>query len=269
VLIIRAVALDISVKTAFEDFLGMCAELFWQLLDSCLRNVRSTIESKVKPGMTGLFESLLADLKGFEEPFLIPELDAAILNAQTKAQQALEQVKDWFRVKPLTERDFTFEEIVHIGLASVKNLHPDFAPKLTINAPHDLFRMGQLNLFSDIFFIIFDNVRKHSGMMQPRVTVSASLGRAGLEIEVVNQLAASAITPEREVGVAQIREAIAQGGYLPAVRSEGGTGLKKLRNILMRDGVPVLRPDFGFRDRTFFVRFDLSVVGVIREEVAE
>jgi len=226
--------------------------------------VRQTIEERVKPGMTLLFETFRTDLKKLQEPFMSYQLDGAIVNAQTKAQQALEQVKDWFRVpKPLTESTFTFEEIVDISLGGVRNLHRDFNPDLSVKVPADLFRLGQLGLFSDIFFIVLDNVRTHSGMSDPWVKVSARLDDAQLEIEVVSEVASNSYTVDDADRVSQIKETIAQGegGYLRAVRSEGGTGLKKLRNILRREGSPTNQPEFGFLNNTFFVRFSLPYFG--------
>jgi len=264
-LTVRALASDISKSnSSFEDFLDICADLFWQVLEFRLKDVRQTIEERVKPGMTLLFETFRTDLKKLQEPFMSYQLDGAIVNAQTKAQQALEQVKDWFRVpKPLTESTFTFEEIVDISLGGVRNLHRDFNPDLSVKVPADLFRLGQLGLFSDIFFIVLDNVRTHSGMSDPWVKVSARLDDAQLEIEVVSEVASNSYTVDDADRVSQIKETIAQGegGYLRAVRSEGGTGLKKLRNILRREGSPTNQPEFGFLNNTFFVRFSLPYFG--------
>jgi hypothetical protein len=268
-LVVRLMASEISPKVTFDEFLNTCVGLFWQLLDRCLQEVRNTIERVVNSEMAQLFESLRTDLKKLQGAYPDAELDAAILNAQTRAQQALEQVKDWFRVaKPLTESNSTFGEIVEIGLECVRNLHPDFRPQLSIETPEDLFRISQLTLFSDILFIIFDNVRKHSGLPEPKVTASARVRDNNLEIEIKNELAANAITPERERHVTQIMETIAQGegGYLRAVRSEGGTGLKKLRNILRRrEGSIPGQLEFGFDGRNFVVRFDLPILGVLEE----
>lgn len=273
-LVVRALASDITPKVTFDDFLNMCTYLFWQLLDTCLKDVHQTIERKVKPEMTQLFESLRKELKKPQVFYTPSQLDAAIVNAQTRAQQALEQVKDWFRVaKPLTEKDFGFDEIIEIGLECVRNIHPDFRPQLSTEVPADLFHVTQLTLFSDIFFIIFDNVRKHSGLAAPEVRVSAKVVETSLEIEVRNNLAAQAITPEREIYVAQIREAIAQGEgeYLRAVRSEGGSGFKKLRNILRRGASSTRQLNFGFDGQSFFVRFDLPILGILKssEEKAQ
>jgi hypothetical protein len=268
VLVVRALASEISTKVAFEEFIDVCAELFWQLLEPCLRNVHQTIDSTLRPELTGLFESLRTELNKLEVQYLISELDAAILNAQTKAQQKLEQVKDWFRIaKPLTERYFTFEEMVDIGLECVTNAHPDFRPRfnVSLSAKDSTIRYGQLSLFSDIFVIVFDNVRKHSGLTEPRVAVSARIIGDRLEIEIVNEVSPVAVTPEREERVNQIREAISQDGYLRAVRSEGGTGLKKLRNILRSGSDPDRRPEFGFGDNVFSVKFTLRIWEIVQE----
>ena len=263
-LVVRALASEISPKTTFDDFLDICTELFWEALGLRLKDAHSTIDRVVKPEMSQIFESLRADLRKIEKsPYLAPELDAAILNAQTKAQLALEQVKGWFGIgKSLAETDFTLEEMVAIILEYVQSLHPDFRPRLEVPVPEEFPRFSDLGKFSDIFFIVFDNIRKHSGLTEPNVKVTASLNDGVLALKITNDLAPGVHTPERESHVSQIRDTIAQGEgeYLRAVKSEGGTGLKKLRNLLRRESNPQKQPEFGFDGTTFFVRFEVPVV---------
>jgi hypothetical protein len=268
-LIVGALASEISAKVTLDEFISGCSDIFWSLLDKCLHSVRTAIDVTLKPDVDNLFRILQADVRKIQQRYTVAELDSAVVNAQTKTQQAIEQVKDWFRVpQPLVERDLEFEEIVAIGLDCVKKLHPDFRPGLSVEVPAERFRVVHLNWFSDIFFLIFDNIRKHSGLDAPVVTVRGEVVGSTLVIEIRNTVAV--ITATGRESVTRILREIEEGRgqYLPGVRSEGGTGLKKLWNILRPEPTAPRLLEFGFTDNEFVVRFDVKVFEMSKQEPA-
>ncbi len=157
---IRDIIAEIERNQSFEYFLDVCLEVFWNRLELCLSNVHTVIDIEIKSELTQLFAVLRSDLKRLAGEYNISELDVAILTAQTRAQQALEQVKNWFRLANVrSEREFSFEELVDIGVECVTNIHPDFSPSVDIAFSHETFPpFRQLTMFSDIFFIVFDNI---------------------------------------------------------------------------------------------------------------
>jgi hypothetical protein len=256
-LLVRWIADNLGSTAPFESFIALCLTLFWEMLEHHLLEIHKTIDQNINPTLNKMFVTLRADLHKITEMYNIAELDTSIVNAQTKTHQALAQVKDWFRI-PTSKREleFSFDELVQIGLQCVKNIHPEFAPDLSVAILDDLPQFEQLAIFSDIFFIIFDNIRRHAGILGPEVSISCRVVNNRLRIRVTNEVAASARTPENQRKVAQIRELITEGNYVRAVRSEGGTGLIKLRNIIRTNNDPT-RLEFDFVDNQFYVQIDL------------
>ena len=118
-------------------------------------------------------------------------------------------------------RCFPFSDLIDIGIQCVKNSHSDFDPivkKIIGKLPEFI----ELILFSDMFFIIFDNIRKHSGIERPVVEITASQIGNKLKICVINDIAPAVHTQNVEAKMAQIRKVIDEDAYHQAVRTEGG-----------------------------------------------
>jgi hypothetical protein len=260
---LRALAARIKVDTTFDDFINYCFELFWEVIETNLENIRSTIEQTIKPEINALFVSLEEDLET-----LIPshygthEFNTAIRIARTDAQFAANQATEWFRLRaPESEPQFSFDQMIDIGLQCVKNIHRDFNPSIERKIDN-LPLFFQLALLSDIFFIVFDNIQKHSGLPRPKVELLAKLNAHSIEISVINEVADEKNTTESRNRVEEIRRRIEEGSYQHGVRSEGGTGLMKLRKIL-GEPRPQSRLAFGFRSGAgFFVDLEIPLVEI-------
>lgn len=252
-LIMRGVVQAVGADTTFEDFIEFCFQIFWDALEPCLQNVRNAIDRSLKPRMNQLFTDLERELAEIEMQGSFPELNSSIRHAQTKAQYALDRVQDWFRLgKPTDIQGYSFEEIIHIGLQYVKNIHRLFNPQLEIDAD-SMPTFRTLITFSNIFFIIFDNISRHSGLHRPKVSITARREASCLHVSVRSSVGSAVAPSDNRAKLEKIKQEISEGGYVGAVRSEGGTGLKKLYNIIRPDLNPGSRLDFGFSESGDFV----------------
>ncbi len=259
-LMLVVLGLEVRSDTVFDSFVDICFTLFWQNVAACLEAVRSHIDTSVKPETNKLFTTLLIDVESDASFEYIPDLNIAIRSGQTRAIQALEQVKDWFRPALDTpSRHFPFHELFEIGLEQVKRIHPDFDP-IVSSKIGEMPEFVELNRFSDMFFIILDNIRKHSGTNRPEVEVVADVQEKRLQVVIRNEVNAATRARAGDANVARIREMIAGGKFQTATRSEGGTGLIKLQNIVRQDRRIDDSLAFGFADDGwFFVRIELPV----------
>ena len=142
----------------------------------------------------------------------------------------------------------------------VKRIHRDFAPVVVKSIPDLPPFFSALTFFTDIFFIVFDNIRRHSGIPQePHVEVNVTDLVDRVRVVVRSEIAPHVKTQETQTKVDHIRESIAQGLYQRAVRLEGGTGLIKLCKILAKDPQSEKRLSFGFENESFCVDFLVPV----------
>lgn len=186
-------------------------------------------------------------------------LHDAVKRARIELHTAMEEIRGWLSIPGETRGGtFSVDELVLIGLAMVKRLHRDFAPVVTIVASGAPLMSGLLHLFSDIMFVLFENIQKHSGLLCPQVSVVAStIDPQTLRIAINSEVAA----PERHLEpVNSARLKVASGDYLASIPREGGSGLSKLAKLLSNGrAAPKLHFELSLEAREFSVEFELAV----------
>ena len=163
----------IKSDASFDVFFEWCVEFFWKNIEASLQAVRTHIDRVLKQKLNEILVALYSRVSLLLSVRVkTHDLDSAIRTAQTRAQQSLEDVKDWFRrSQPSEQQRFSFDDLVQIGLQFVRKAHHDFEPRLELSFGL-LPEFIDLQLFSDIFSIVFDNIRRHSGnSIDPEVLV--------------------------------------------------------------------------------------------------
>jgi hypothetical protein len=251
---------DLRSDMSFEAFFDRLIELFWASVDDSLTMVRGTIDGQLKPEITQMFTALEASIKSAAPGVSTSDLDRAVRTAQTGTLQALDIVKDWFKLsQPISEPEFPIQDLIDVGLQCVTTIHRDFAPDVSRRVAPLPPIANALVLFSDIFFILFDNIRRHSAN-GPNVKVDIVVEDKGDRLRIVtrNEIGESARSADAVDRISKIKKTILDGAYQKAVTSEGGTGLIKLRRLIGNSEAGKRRLDFGFEDLHFFVELELS-----------
>ncbi|WP_242483026.1 hypothetical protein [Pseudomonas sp. TH10] len=256
---LRFLATTVTPTTTFDEFFDECINLFWASVENCLRIVHSAIESKIKPDINEVFYTLQSTINHAAPSQFTADLDRAVRTAQTNSLQACEQMKDWFKLPtPRAEPFFEVEQLIDIGLQCVQRIHKDFNPIIT----KDILELppvaGALTMFSDIFFILFDNARKYSNLgTSPKLWITVERdSKQALSFLVENEVSAEADMQSCTEKMRAIRDLIESGGYHGSLRTEGGTGLIKLKKIIGSNHLL----EFGYVNETrFFVKFNLTL----------
>jgi len=267
-------ASSITEETRFEHFVKKCFEMFWIALEEDLKNVRGKINKELKGRLQKIFQELERDLAeaAGAEGIRISDLNDTVRRCRTKAQVDLERVRDWFvRPRPPQSVDMSMGELIDVGLETVKVLHSGFEPILIKNIKELDHMRNAMALFSDIFFIVFENIHLHSGNgRNPKVWIDASLEGDGIFVRVENEVPGDLATNEVIISrLAAIRSRLEAGLYRRAIPKEGGTGILKLRKLIgnPKSGEPNL--NFGLDEEKFFVEFSVDLVGTLSADLAE
>jgi hypothetical protein len=250
---------DFTPDLTFDQFLDGCFKMYWDRVDVCLDKVRDVCNAQLKPRITRMFNSLDADVAPLAGAARL-DLERAIRSASTGANQALDIVADWFRLPaPIEIQVFPIEAMIDVGLKCVTTIYPEFHPTLSRTGLPDLppFR-DALAFFSDVFFIVFDNIRRHSGLTGPEVELGVEISAPSrLRIRVLSDIGDDVDVETIEGKLARIRERIVTDDYRSAVISEGGTGLIKLHRILRGRNRETNMLKFGFDGDRFLVEFEI------------
>lgn len=255
---IFGLATEISADTPFPDFLDKASDVFWSLVDASLSKVRLYVETELREEIRKLFDHLEGDISNLGDVVPAGMVGDAIRRARNEVGLALDRMQDWFVLPTSTSSiPFTLEELVDVGLATIKSFYRDFEPQLQVKADDVPPLTGALILFSDIFFVLFENIHEHSDMVRPGVIVTATAEAGILRVQVRSEVYSPSRHRDR---IHDAKDRIATGAYKSAVRREGGTGLPKLAKLLKADGRETLL-EFGLDDeeRHFVVEFELPV----------
>jgi hypothetical protein len=235
VLDLRLLASSINGDTEFDRFFDSFVNIFWRSIEFCLKEVRSAIENVLKPQINEIFQTLQKSIDEVSNSNHTAELGRAIRTAHTNSLQALEQVEDWFKLPtPRAEPFFEIEELIDVGLQCVQRIHKDFSPVITKSIAELPPIANALTMFSDIFFILFDNARRYANAgKSPSISILIERdGPDSVVLSVVNEVVSSEGFSTASARVDSIKSSIASGDYHESVNSEGGTGLIKLKKII-------------------------------------
>jgi hypothetical protein len=257
---VNSLASEISADKTFGDLIDACIDSFWALVDQSLIKINQYIDRELRSAIRDRFDNLDAALQRIPG-IHTATLSDAIRRARTETGARLEAMRDWF-VLPTANSSLPFEmqELVDIALTTIKGFRPEFNPSVSLTAPDLPPLSGALHLFSDIFFILFENISLYSGdSIAPSIEIEANVQTDMILVRVTNNVAEDQDIDRIAHSVDRARKRIESGAYLNAVRSEGGTGLPKLAKLIRRDGQqPHLK--FGLSDdkHTFSVEFGVS-----------
>ncbi|MNJ55580.1 hypothetical protein D3C77_510820 [compost metagenome] len=149
---------------------------------------------------------------------------------------------------------FTFEQLVRVGLECVKRLKPNFSPTIEIIGDN-INITSMLTYFSDIFYVIFNNIEEYSGIRNPNVKVQCSIQGEVMDIHVTNEISTSAKTGASIERIEEAKILIESGEYRRKVSEEELSGFSKVKNLIGE--THLLKFDFD-DNLSFSVKFTTS-----------
>ena len=249
--------LELMLKRAgsFSDFVEWCFNLFWEQLENCLSEVTNHLDKSTKLEIGEMFDELELELESITNSSNIQSLREGIRRARTDVLAALEQIKGWFhRPVSVTGSVYNLNTILEIAIETSLRTLKGFEPTIskTINSEMK-FSGTQIAGISDIIFILFDNVFKHSGIgSRPWVRISAEITQGQFVLEFTSEIGPEVQRDDIEIALEGIRNEIASHSYQKSTLGEGGTGLTKIMKIVDPEGKENDALRFGFGEESEF-----------------
>jgi len=262
---VYSLATEVKSTTPFDDFLTLCFDLFWGLLESNLVSVRSYIDTELRASIRDRFDELERDIGALSSAPAVGRLADAIRRARTEVGFRLDAMRDWFvEPTPSSAVQFALSELIDISLATIKSFHPNFDPRLSLDITELPKLRGALRLFSDIMFVLFENIILYSGYpVRPSICIKAWVHNQKLWVSVENDIAPGTDVEQNLARIDAARTIIESGAYLSAVRHEGGTGLPKLAKLIRgSDQRPALEFVLDREKMIFFVKFGVQITEI-------
>jgi len=234
---ITAVYKSVGLMKEFDSFVSVCLAELWKRTEVSLARIRERLNSELRRRLSEALAALESDVgPGFRE--CLSALKRATAQCRTELSHDLDAIVSWFRRSDTTSvPDYEIQQLTETAIEIVRNCHPQVRFSPAVDVPRNSRVLGRFfSAFVDVLFIVFDNVVRHSGSMEPKVQFRLSFLRNTVELSVTNVLSVEAsarLTPEK---LEQIRDlAGASSTARDSIRFEGGTGFVKLRKLLFYD----------------------------------
>lgn len=255
--LLRSLVQDIA---TVEQFAPVCMRFFWGLLDPSLKNARRFLQGEVKKRFSVTFEQLKSQalaLVEFDSP-AYAELSMLIGDASASVQSELDKIAGWLERQEIHESKsrYSLRQAFDIAVESVLSAHKTFKPDLSLDIASDV-QVGapEIIVLADTIRLLLGNVDAHAATKHsPKVHIGVTVDDDAetLTIRCDSEVRRGIRTTAVEARLSEIRAQIAEGSYLHGLRSEGGTGLKRLARLVGRSKSSKL--EFGFvDDEAFFV----------------
>lgn len=261
-------------STTFDEFTDILFYKLWYTVDLNLEYIRNKIQSEAKPKLHEILTSLESDIERIGYSADVRNITHTIRKVRTDLQFALDRITEWFRRARIeAEEPYSLDDLINISVETVRTVSRGFK----ISIPDDeactvvmLRGLKQLASLVDVFFIIFENIVRHSDLPAPEARVHVTICEDAVHLLVTNDLGAGAAQSEAIERVNSIRTIMQGEQHLDSVRSEGGTGFHKIRKILTHDFGSDQELDFGFDGTSaFYVKFTLQARSVLQYDVSD
>lgn len=248
-------------------------DLLLELLNDRLQIILSRVRDALFPGIKRIWQQDLQDLRDRSQQVDLglarAEFDASITAAMVGSDLAFERVSTWFTLTDRGENpDYAMDLPIEIARQSINNCFGVNALLVEIDVPASLPVLVGRSLTSlvDVFFILFENVLKHSGAadgVSSIAEVDFTAASNNIYIRVANPLSGSNIESVRSK-LAVARQTLASANEDARLVTEGGTGFHKLRKILSLDLGAENAFDFKVEGGNFEIEILLDIQEMIR-----
>lgn len=227
---------------SYADFVDLLLEHLTEQLNLSLIEVQTRIKIDLKAEFQEAFAQLLQDLANVPSSTALHELRASVTTASTALQNELDMIANWFQrsTSLVGNVDLDIQICTELCLHMVRNV---FVKKyLTLEIENDVpstlnVKGAKVTAFVDALYILFSNIceygKSNDGKVQGSVAIRAN--GTSLHLRSENILDESLMTPEYFKKLDEARTLFNSLQVNDKVRSEGGTGLLKLKKLLTWD----------------------------------
>lgn len=266
----------IETDASFEEFVYYSNTFMWAFLQPSLEKTKKYIKDNLKPSIMHSADKLKANarkLAGSDSAF--DDFELTLTDQTAAVQRSLEDVMAWFT--PLTGVSvdnvvLSVDKVLNLSIGAALDMLKPFSPNIRSNISNEsdikLHQQG-LTFVNDTVFILLDNIKTHSGIKFPKITLNIDVDedKGTLTISSSNDTKQS----ERErllFEINKIKLLIDNGKLGDRAKSEGRSGFIKLAASIDKSDRSNLNFDLN-DDGKFYLSItnDLHVAQVPFDEI--
>lgn len=255
----------VTAETTLKEFIDIIIKYLDNALLFILKNIRETLNNKIKQESKLLLTNLLDDTE--ELHVLNNELVRSIVQAKTDLNTQLDKIIEWFVPSAVGDSTpYTIEDALLVAEAILKDSSPQFEVEITKLDENEFSIHGNLLIFIDIFINCFENVIKRSGLEKPRVKIELSThsineGISKIDMEFTNELGKDIDIIAVQNILDEIKDKLEKNVYSKYVATEINSGLFKIYKSIMDFSVSDVnvKPNLDFRIYDNQFKLNISV----------
>jgi hypothetical protein len=232
----------LSHETSFSEFLDVVFDLLWRITEENLGHIRSYIEKEVKVEIDRCFLDLLGyaniEMGKLPNDTSLKEFEVSVKKARTQMSVDLDRIIAWFVMpRESAVSDYELQDPFEVASETVKLIHPNL--KLNFAAPNEakLRMIGEtFKPFCDISNILFENIATHAGLADNSINVALKVERIGdaITLSLKNNVSNECLQKVESI-IRDLEKRLNSSENFDRVRTEGGSGLFKIRKMLKVD----------------------------------
>lgn len=258
----------VDVSTSYDEFMDMVFELLWKKTDTSLLNIRRMIREDLKVKFDDAFSEFLIFLDRQKNELDVVDIKSRIAKAQTTIQYELTKVSNWFKRNDASETsDYSVDLPINIAMEWIKNIYNEQQIKFIEKEITDFKLKGRtLKSFSDIAFILFDNIIKHS-KVSGEIPTGIKLDKVDdvIILSCSNQIDSSLVSEDKKKELDALKNKINKETDYQNVKIEGGSGFYKIKKIVSVDMGYSSNINFEYDENIFGVEIKIK----LKEELNE
>jgi hypothetical protein len=221
-----------------DQLLDYLLSSFWVQTESCLDSIRNKLDGQFRTEVDALFEELIQRMEEAKGDAVLSDLLSAIRTARNEVREDISTIKEWFRRgEALSGHARTLQELVAISIECYKRVRRiDVKPSFEADA--GIIGIALKGRESKALVValmnLYENCIRHSGFgTKTHVTLQGEAPTGGnWRLAVVNPVTEPVRQKLENGGLAAMQRRISDPAFAELVRTEGGSGLRKVMNQL-------------------------------------
>lgn len=219
-----------------EETVGFCIDSLWQLTEKHLVSMRERVNVDLRKRIDETFKELVQRLDESRGHAALLDMMSAVTSARNEIKGDIETVAAWFKRGGIAEGNRSLVDVIAISMEVFRHVRQNKVDWNSSCGPGTelvLIKGPSIKAFVVALINLYENCVRHGGAGDvTKIVISASRVDDTWSIDVTNPISDAVAERLRSGDLDAARERIQSESYSNLVRTEGGTGLRKVLSLL-------------------------------------
>ncbi|KAA9134052.1 hypothetical protein F3N42_00435 [Marinihelvus fidelis] len=247
---------DVTKGMSLPEVYDVCIDHLYRRLARCLERAKIVIQGRAKGELVSAIDQMHAFALTLNNSQQLADNATAV---RTSIPSAINEISDWFSLSNVKKYvDFSLDTLIDAAVRTIRLRHPNTQLEVTKNIATFLrFPGSALEPVFDILLLAFGNVMTHSKRSSEGCACEVGLFQEEekYRIEFTNEVRFANLEECRALNDDLVQRQSSYDSDTPdLIRTEGGSGLAKIRKLARVDLEAEISPEFGIENGRFYLK---------------